>query len=296
MYYTYPGLNRLANDTGRSPSTSPPACRPEESFMIDGLEQDDRYRMVEDEFVQVAGTFTAHLHAAEYQRLKQIAKSQNADTILNISRPVTGRMIDAVKRRSGALHRISKQRAGIKRALGGKYHEDASDNDGELPWAGTSLHGLMESSPTRPAVRLSAIAPSMSNTRAAAGYSENLERQSSPVLRQYEVEDFDHKDMAQQPRSIGPPDSSDGGRRPGTTKSRHPTTATNAIQTRQPALSSSGVSSVTQLPPSRRKRSSIGAGDTAEDNDSLSDGLDGVDFLRRARERRAREKIKRSLS
>ncbi len=36
--------------------------------MIDGLEDDDKYRMVEDEFVATAGTFTAHLHAAEYQR------------------------------------------------------------------------------------------------------------------------------------------------------------------------------------------------------------------------------------
>jgi len=48
--------------------------------MIDGLGHDDRYRMVEDEFAQTARTLTVHLHAAEYQRLKDATKSQNAET------------------------------------------------------------------------------------------------------------------------------------------------------------------------------------------------------------------------
>jgi hypothetical protein len=35
-----------------------------------GLDKDDRYRMVEDEFLEAAKMFTQHLHAAEYQRMK----------------------------------------------------------------------------------------------------------------------------------------------------------------------------------------------------------------------------------
>jgi hypothetical protein len=56
--------------------------------MEEGLDGDDAYIMVEDEFQAVAKGFTQHLHHAEYVRLKNLAKTQNASTINTISRPV----------------------------------------------------------------------------------------------------------------------------------------------------------------------------------------------------------------
>ena len=39
------------------------ATAPDMYEVLDGIENDDQYRMVEDEFRAVAGIFTAHLHA-----------------------------------------------------------------------------------------------------------------------------------------------------------------------------------------------------------------------------------------
>src|ERR1700759_4337684 len=54
----------------RNPSSSPPPAPPQEEYMISGLEHDDGWVMVEDEFLTTAKLFTAHLHNADYQRLK----------------------------------------------------------------------------------------------------------------------------------------------------------------------------------------------------------------------------------
>ena len=138
--------------------------------MLDGIENDDGYRMVEDEFLSVAGEFTRHLHAAEYQRLKQLAKAQNAETIRNISRPITGAMSDLVKRRQTALSTAASQRQGLRKVLASRGASAASlSGDEESPWVGTSLQGLMGSPQKRPAP-LSAIASVHATTRARAGY------------------------------------------------------------------------------------------------------------------------------
>jgi len=105
--------------------------------MIEGVDHDDKYRMVEDEFLSVAGDFTRHLHAAEYQRLKNLARSQNAETIQNISRPVTGEMTDLVKRRHAALDTAARQRRGLASVLGKRPEND--------DLRATSLQGLMDS-------------------------------------------------------------------------------------------------------------------------------------------------------
>ncbi|SPQ23839.1 ec2b7a5c-c5af-40a9-b1bb-4dcb3bb53178 [Thermothielavioides terrestris] len=149
----------LALSSARSPSTSPPPEPIQEEFMIEGVDHDDRYRMVEDEFLAVAGEFTRHLHAAEYQRLKNLAKSQNAETIRHISRPVTGEMSDLVKRRHAALDTASRQRRGIAKTLGKRAAGDSSlDGDEQEPTRRpfTSLQGLMES-PRKQAVPLTSV-------------------------------------------------------------------------------------------------------------------------------------------
>ncbi|KAI1099348.1 hypothetical protein F4804DRAFT_85799 [Jackrogersella minutella] len=145
----------------RAPSTSPPPEPLPESYMIDGLEHDDMYRMVEDEFLSTARQFTAHLHAVEYHRLKAASKSQNADTIRNISRPVVGRMTDLVKK---------KQRAAVGKAMANKDQDDDIESREDDSWQSASLYGLMEK-PRQQAMRLDNLTKVTGTTRAAAGFS-----------------------------------------------------------------------------------------------------------------------------
>lgn len=137
-----------------------------QSLMIPGLHNDDKWRMVEDEFVAVAHKFTAHLHAAEYKRLKERVQEHNADGIRSISRPVTGPMTDTVKRRRAARSLRESQRKGIKTALSRGNDADEADAD-ELPWAGTNLQELMNS-PRKKPVHLTRMVSAVPCTRAAA--------------------------------------------------------------------------------------------------------------------------------
>ena len=140
--------------------------------MIEGPEHDDRYRMVEDELLSVAQRFTAHLHAAEYQRLQEASKSRNAKTIKDISRPVVGSMTDLVKRKYERKDRAKKQRLLRKEALGTSDDDTSSEDD---YYKGTSLYGLMES-PRKKAKRLDALVTVSTTTRAAAGFGETSGR------------------------------------------------------------------------------------------------------------------------
>ncbi|CZR63416.1 uncharacterized protein PAC_13313 [Phialocephala subalpina] len=154
--------------------SSPPPDPPSESFMIDGMDDDDRYRMVEDEFLTVAQRFTVHLHAAEYKRLQKEAKSRNAETISSISRPVTGRMPDQTKRKVEAAERSKTQKPVLEGLIGKKvgkagFSDDSDDGD-DLPFVGTTLHGLMDS-PRKKAISLTKISAPVT-TRAAAGFKK----------------------------------------------------------------------------------------------------------------------------
>ncbi|KAM0458210.1 hypothetical protein ACHAPV_001585 [Trichoderma viride] len=159
----------LDSDPIRSPSTSPPPERPHEQFMIPGPLNDDKYRMVDDEFLHIAQRFTAHLHRAEYDRLKTLAKAQNAATIREIERPV---VVDAVptarsRQRSELAQRDMKQRKTLE------GDGEARDEESVPSLARTNLRGLMEA-PRREGriIMPSASASSSSSrTRAAAGYS-----------------------------------------------------------------------------------------------------------------------------
>ncbi|KIW06592.1 uncharacterized protein PV09_02308 [Verruconis gallopava] len=72
-------------------SSSPPPAPPEEEFMIDGADADDGWRLVEDELWSSAILFTRHLHHAEYQRQKQLARYRNESTVQTIIQPEAGR-------------------------------------------------------------------------------------------------------------------------------------------------------------------------------------------------------------
>ena len=142
--------------------------------MVDGLGDDDKYRMVEDEFSTIAAQFTGHLHAAEYQRLRRKTKIQNAAAIQNISRPVVGSLTATARKRLEMLKHREKQRRGLRKAASnnaGKEQAlgDSGDEVADVPWAGTSLHGLMESS-DKVAMPLTTLTSIPTGTRASAGF------------------------------------------------------------------------------------------------------------------------------
>ncbi|TVY34430.1 hypothetical protein LSUB1_G006492 [Lachnellula subtilissima] len=161
----------------RAPSTSPPPEPPTERirFMDEGIEQDDKFRMVEDEFLTTAQRFTVHLHTAEYKRQQKSIKAQKADEIKSISRPVTGRMPDQTRRKVESVNRSKTQRNALENILnqipGDPKDSDDSDDAVDLPYVGTTLHGLMDS-PRKRAAFLGKIASITTTTitRAAAGF------------------------------------------------------------------------------------------------------------------------------
>ena len=137
--------------------------------MVEGLDDDDRFRMVEDELLYIAGKFTAHLHAAEYQRQKQQAKARNADTIDTISRPVVGRMTPGVRAKQDRLEKTRKRRDGVRKALAHRMIKGIDpQGEDESPWMGTGLQGLMEA-PQGPVIQLSRPPSSGYSTKASAG-------------------------------------------------------------------------------------------------------------------------------
>ncbi|RYP37062.1 hypothetical protein DL767_003125 [Monosporascus sp. MG133] len=167
------GVNVIRKE--RSTSTSPPPEPLEETFMIEGLEADDRYRMVEDELLLIAQRFTAHLHAAEYQRLKEASKSQNAKTIKDISRPVIGPMTELAKRKQERKARAGRQRLARKKALA---DQDDTSSESDDHYRGNSLFGLMES-PVKKVTRLDSLVAPSTATRAAAGLEETKHRKTT---------------------------------------------------------------------------------------------------------------------
>jgi hypothetical protein len=142
--------------------------------MDEGVDCDDKYRMVEDEFLTIAKRFTVHLHAAEYKRQQKMVKSRNADTINSISRPVTGKMPDHTKRKVETAARVKTQKVALESMLGKKAEDgsdDSDDGDG-LPYFGTTLHGLMDS-PRKKAASLARLGTIAATTRAAAGFKQS---------------------------------------------------------------------------------------------------------------------------
>ncbi|KAE9977775.1 hypothetical protein BLS_001141 [Venturia inaequalis] len=183
--------------TARNPSSSPPPPPPRQDFMRAGLEQDDIWVMVEDEFLSTAHLYTSHLHKAEYLRLKKLARSQNASTIQNISRPVDDRTEqsgESRKKMEGARLRAMGTKAmqnleGDRRGLGrGEDGDEDEDND---PWMrDPRLAGLMTQRENNS--QLSRITGAKSKTRASAGYAQAS--QSQGVTREIQ-EDVDNQEI-----------------------------------------------------------------------------------------------------
>ncbi|KAK2836920.1 hypothetical protein FQN49_006589 [Arthroderma sp. PD_2] len=169
-----------------TPSTSPVREPPSEELMIDGLDADDQYIMVEDEFLATAQAFTAHLHQAEYTRKKKQAKAEHATKVMNMTQrrptdsrtPMSNETRKNIEREaSSARHQeaLDKMKQDAGRPLVDSELEDddvgASEEDrDDDPWVGTSLQTLMVTTrQPRPLVGLQGI---RSSTKAALGYSQ----------------------------------------------------------------------------------------------------------------------------
>ena len=139
------------------------------------MDHDDKYRMVEDEFLAVAQKWTVHLHAAEYKRQEKLAKTRNAETINSLWRPVTQKMPDHTRRKVDGVATSKAQRNALEGFLGKKAHaEDTDSDEGSLPYVGTSLHGLMDT-PGKKSASLSKVGSIKATTRAAAGFQKPAE-------------------------------------------------------------------------------------------------------------------------
>ena len=142
-----------------SPSTSPIYGPPTAAPMRPGYDADDIYIMVEDELQAVAQTFTHHLHAAEYKRLKKKAREAPPRTTGMLPR-LSPNAPREVKRKFEVMALQDRQ----KTVLADDTEDRARD-----PWLGTSLAGLMGNS-SQPKKALIGSQDIQSSTRAANGF------------------------------------------------------------------------------------------------------------------------------
>ncbi|KAJ5121668.1 uncharacterized protein N7515_009629 [Penicillium bovifimosum] len=157
--------------SSQSPPTSPLRHCPPEEFLIEGIEHDDGWVMVEDEFYAVAQTFTQHLHHAEYLRRRKEVKAANAAGIKDIERHTDGRtpLPKGVEWRREAETLRERQKAGLAK-MGDPGADQNDEDDDDERWAGTHLHDLMTS--PRKSRALAGVSAPKSSTRAAAGFGQ----------------------------------------------------------------------------------------------------------------------------
>ncbi|KAJ5546077.1 hypothetical protein N7494_003662 [Penicillium frequentans] len=169
---TSPGSRDFMRSS-QTPPTSPARPCPTEEFLVEGLDKDDAWAMVEDEFYAIAQTFTRHLHYAEYVRRKKEAKARSAAAIKELERPTDGQtaMPKALQMRKNAEALDARQKDGLAQLevpVDDNAEEHTDEEDGA--WAGTHLHGLM-TSPRKSRSLVGAHAVK-SSTRAAAGFGQ----------------------------------------------------------------------------------------------------------------------------
>ncbi|KAF3385234.1 Transcription initiation factor IIA subunit 2 [Penicillium rolfsii] len=156
--------------SSQTPPTSPARPCPAQEFLIEGLDHDDAWVMVEDEFYAIAQSFTQHLHYAEYVRRKKEAKARSTEALNHIQRPTDGRtqLPKETERRKEAEALAARQKAGLAHL--GVPEADKDDSDDDDTWAGTHLHDLLTS--PRKSRSLVGAQAMKSSTRAAAGFRQ----------------------------------------------------------------------------------------------------------------------------
>ncbi|RAK79216.1 uncharacterized protein BO72DRAFT_494561 [Aspergillus fijiensis CBS 313.89] len=162
-----------------TPPSSPIHRCPSEEYLIPGLQNDDIYMMVEDEFYSVAQSFTQHLHYAEYVRRKKEVKAQQRELLQQQQqqRPTDGvtPLSEESRKRNAQEELAARQREGLETMTAGvrpvvSGDEDEGEAEDDEAWAGTSLHELMVS--PRKNRSLVGVQGIRSATRAAAGFAQ----------------------------------------------------------------------------------------------------------------------------
>lgn len=272
--------------------------------MIDGIDNDDQYRMVEDELLAVAHTFTAHLHAAAYQRLRAKAKSQTAAALRSLARPTTtmGVSTDAKERvaRKAAVDRQKAKHAAALRAMQdkGKGKENQGEDDGEdaaeeeTPWAGTALQDLMESDPrkARPSlVSLASVAGQKGPSTASSNSSRPAVAASKAAVADSDDDSDDDDDLDGPPVQKKAPLPTTTITPPAPRQRVEPKRIPTPRDTLPERRSVSFAPKTRDIPP--KAAAEEGQYDEGEDDDLDDD--DAGDMLQQLRKRRAQEKENR---
>lgn len=175
----------------RNPSSSPPPVAPKEELMINGLEHDDGWVMVEDEFLTTAKLYTAHLHHADYQRLKNLSRVRAVSTLSGIERPTDGRTKQTTLTKkmiqAGAL-RKGTDAAITNLGLPAEVNEDEDDD----PYMqDPQLAGLMNQTQLKESVKLSMV------VRSSQDRSKPNIKRSKPIAPTSgnETEETDDEDL-----------------------------------------------------------------------------------------------------
>ncbi|RJE24304.1 hypothetical protein PHISCL_03359 [Aspergillus sclerotialis] len=155
--------------SSQSPPTSPIHRCPSEEYLHEGLDNDDIYIMVEDEFYSIAQTFTQHLHYAEYVKRQKEVKKLNEATIRDLVRSTDGTpILEETRKRKEAEELSARQKNGLDRLPDEEEGRDVEeemkqdeleDAEEDADWEGTFL----------------------SSTRAAAGFSKQAGYGNSQV-------------------------------------------------------------------------------------------------------------------
>ncbi|KAI1610800.1 hypothetical protein EDD36DRAFT_303969 [Exophiala viscosa] len=152
----------------RSPSSSPSKAPPTTELMREGYDGDDIYIMVEDEFQDIAKSYTAHLHLAEYKRLMKQAREAPPKALPAPTSPMSK---EATRRlQSAALHK--KQKDTLQRVTRRADSEEEEEEKVVDPWSGTSLAPLMASG-NQQKTSLLGLEKMSSNTKAGMGLSKS---------------------------------------------------------------------------------------------------------------------------
>lgn len=163
--------------------------------MREGLDGDDIYIMVEDEFLAIAQSFTRHLHYAEYVRRTKQAQIDNATKINDLARPTDKKtaMRAETKKKKDAESMSERHKLALEKMKGSPSERrppvDSEEEDTRVeedeeddPWLGTSLQGLMTN--TIKSQSLVGLQGIQSTTKAAARLSKSsgsIIRSSPPV-------------------------------------------------------------------------------------------------------------------
>lgn len=139
------------------------------------LQADEKWMMVEDEFNSIASTFTRHLHAEEYKKLKKLAAQKSVKTVADLPRPTD--TITTLSREAQIRKQAEKKREQMKKAAAKHpgHNVPAGSDEEETPMLFTDRHlaGLMQASPgARAPKRILHTDNTKSHTRAAAGFTK----------------------------------------------------------------------------------------------------------------------------